>query len=78
MALPRKATPYAAQVTAEKAGKAAMEMGVTQVDVLVEGPGISRESAIRAFQNIGLVVLLLKDVTRVPHNGCRPPKRRRI
>ncbi|MFC1742925.1 30S ribosomal protein S11 [Candidatus Riflebacteria bacterium] len=74
----RKSTPYAAQIAAEKVGKTAMDMGVVQVDVFVDGPGISRESAIRSLQNVGLRVCLLKDVTRVPHNGCRPPKRRRV
>ena len=74
----RKATPYAAQVTAEDAGRKAMEHGLKSLEVLVCGPGSGRESALRAFQSLGLVITAIKDVTGVPHNGCRPPKRRRI
>jgi small subunit ribosomal protein S11 len=74
----RKGTPYAAQVAAEAAAKKAMELGVRQVDVHVKGPGAGRESAIRALQAAGLDIVLIKDVTPVPHNGCRPPKRRRV
>lgn len=74
----RKGTPFAATVTAEDAGKKAMEMGVRSVDVFLNGPGAGREPAIRALAGLGMRVNLLKDVTPVPHNGCRPPKRRRI
>lgn len=74
----RKATPYAAQVTAEEAGRKAMEHGLKSLEVLVAGPGSGRESALRAFQGLGLTITAIKDVTGVPHNGCRPPKRRRI
>ena len=74
----RKATPYAAQVCAEEAARKAMEHGLKSLEVLVAGPGSGRESALRAFQSLGLVVTAIKDVTGVPHNGCRPPKRRRI
>ena len=74
----RKATPYAAQVCAEEAGRKAMEHGLKNLEVLVAGPGSGRESALRAFQALGLVITAIKDVTGVPHNGCRPPKRRRI
>ena len=74
----RKSTPYAAQMAAEKAARAAMEHGVRKVDVLVKGPGSGRETAIRSIQNTGIEVSSIKDVTPVPHNGCRPPKRRRI
>ena len=74
----RKATPYAAQVCAEEAGRKAMEHGLKNLEVLVAGPGSGRESALRAFQSLGLVITAIKDVTGVPHNGCRPPKRRRI
>lgn len=74
----RKGTPYAAQMAAEAAAKKAMDMGLRQVDVLVKGPGAGRESAIRALQAAGLDINLIKDVTPVPHNGCRPPKRRRV
>lgn len=74
----RKATPYAAQTAAEVAAKAAMEHGMKSVEVYVKGPGSGREAAIRALQATGLEVNLIKDVTPVPHNGCRPPKRRRI
>ena len=74
----RKSTPFAAQVAAEKAARAAMEHGLKYVDVFVKGPGSGREAAIRALQTAGLEVSLIKDVTPIPHNGCRPPKRRRV
>lgn len=74
----RKSTPFAAQTAAEVAAKAAMEHGMKTVEVYVKGPGSGREAAIRALQATGLEVTLIKDVTPVPHNGCRPPKRRRI
>ncbi len=74
----RKSTPFAAQRAAEVAAKKAMEHGMRQVDVYVKGPGSGRESAIRALQAAGLKINLIKDVTPVPHNGCRPPKRRRV
>jgi len=74
----RKSTPFAAQVAAEKAASAAMEHGLRFVDVYVKGPGSGREAAIRALQTAGLEVCLIKDVTPIPHNGCRPPKRRRV
>ena len=74
----RKSTPYAAQTTAERAAKLAMEHGMKTVEVLVKGPGSGREAAIRALQSAGLELSLIKDVTPIPHNGCRPPKRRRV
>ena len=74
----RKSTPFAAQVAAETAAKAAMEHGLKYVEVYVKGPGSGREAAIRALQAAGLEVSLIKDVTPIPHNGCRPPKRRRV
>ncbi len=74
----RKATPYAAQVTAEEAGRKAMEHGMKTLEVLVAGPGAGRESCLRAFQALGFTITSIKDVTSVPHNGCRPPKRRRV
>ena len=74
----RKSTPYAAQMAAEEATKAAMEHGLKQVEVFVKGPGAGREAAIRALQAAGLEVNSIKDVTPIPHNGCRPPKRRRV
>jgi small subunit ribosomal protein S11 len=74
----RKSTPYAAQVTAEQAGKAAMEHGMKTVEVEVCGPGSGRESALRALQSCGLQVTSIRDVTPIPHNGVRPPKRRRV
>ncbi|MDA8078593.1 MAG: 30S ribosomal protein S11 [Nitrospiraceae bacterium] len=74
----RKGTPYAAQMAAETAAKKAIDFGMKQVDVYVKGPGAGRESAIRALQAAGLDINLIKDVTPVPHNGCRPPKRRRV
>lgn len=74
----RKGTPFAAQIASETAAKKAMEVGLRQVDVFVKGPGAGRETAIRALQAAGLEITLIKDVTPVPHNGCRPPKRRRV
>ncbi|MBI5639300.1 MAG: 30S ribosomal protein S11 [Nitrospirae bacterium] len=74
----RKGTPYAAQIAAEAVAKKAIDFGMKQVDVYVKGPGAGRESAIRALQAAGLDINLIKDVTPVPHNGCRPPKRRRV
>lgn len=74
----RKSTPYAAQMAAETAAKAAMEHGLRSVEVYVKGPGSGREAAIRSLQAAGLEVSLIKDVTPIPHNGCRPPKRRRV
>lgn len=74
----RKSTPYAAQMTAEDAGRKAQEHGLANVEVLVKGPGSGRESALRALQAIGFSVSSIKDVTPIPHNGCRPPKRRRV
>ena len=74
----RKSTPFAAQMAAEQAAKVAMENGMKSVDVLVKGPGAGREAAIRSLQAAGLEVSLIKDVTPIPHNGCRPPKRRRV
>ncbi|MBS4537329.1 30S ribosomal protein S11 [Clostridium sp. D2Q-11] len=74
----RKSTPFAAQMAAEEAAKSAMEHGLKTVEVYVKGPGSGREAAIRSLQATGLEVTLIKDVTPVPHNGCRPPKRRRV
>ena len=74
----KKSTPFAAQMAAETAAKAAMEHGMKTVEVFVKGPGAGRESAIRSLQATGLEVTLIKDVTPIPHNGCRPPKRRRV
>lgn len=74
----KKSTPFAAQTAAETAAKAAMEHGLKTVEVYVKGPGAGREAAIRALQTVGLEVKLIKDVTPIPHNGCRPPKRRRV
>lgn len=74
----RKGTPYAAQMAAESAGKKAIDTGMKQIDVFVKGPGAGRESAIRALQAVGLEINIIKDVTPVPHNGCKPPKRRRV
>jgi small subunit ribosomal protein S11 len=74
----RKSTPFAAQMAAEQCARRAMEHGVRKVDVLVKGPGSGRETAIRSIQNAGIEVTGIKDVTPVPHNGCRPPKRRRV
>ena len=73
----KKSTPYAAQTAAEHAGKVAADMGMKSVEVLVRGPGAGRESAIRALATAGLEITMIKDVTPIPHNGCRPPKRRR-
>ena len=74
----RKSTPYAAQLAAEKAGKVAVDMGVRKVEVYVKGHGEGREPAIRSLQAVGLEILSIKDVTPIPHNGCRPPKKRRV
>lgn len=74
----RKNTPFAAQVTAEAAAKAAYALGLRKVEVLVKGPGSGREAAIRALQTAGLEITTIRDVTPIPHNGCRPPKRRRV
>ena len=74
----RKSTPYAAQAASETAAKAAIEHGLKTVEVFVKGPGSGRESAIRALETVGLQITLIKDVTPIPHNGCRPPKRRRV
>ena len=74
----RKSTPYAAQVAAEKAASKAIEHGMKNIDVEVMGPGSGRESALRTFQTLGLIVGSIRDVTPIPHNGCRPPKRRRV
>ena len=74
----RKSTPFAAQVAAETAGRAAQEHGLKQVDVLIKGPGPGRDSAVRALNAIGLVINGIADITPIPHNGCRPPKRRRV
>ncbi len=74
----RKGTPFAAQVTAEDASRKALECGVKSVEVIISGPGAGREPAVRAIASLGIRVTLLRDLTPVPHNGCRPPKRRRI
>ena len=74
----RKATPYAAQMTAENAGRKAQEHGMKELEVNVKGPGSGRESALRALQSIGFTIRSIKDITPIPHNGCRPPKRRRV
>ena len=74
----RKSTPFAAQMAAEEAAKAAMEHGLKMVEVYVKGPGSGREAAIRALQSAGLEINMIKDITPIPHNGCRPPKRRRV
>ena len=74
----RKSTPFAAQVAAENAAQEAQDMGVKEIEIFVKGPGSGRESAIRAIQAAGLEVTLIKDITPIPHNGCRPPKRRRV
>ncbi|HIV79830.1 MAG TPA: 30S ribosomal protein S11 [Candidatus Avanaerovorax faecigallinarum] len=74
----RKSTPFAAQMAAETATKAAMEHGLKTVEVFVKGPGAGREAAIRALQAAGLEITMIKDITPIPHNGCRPPKRRRV
>jgi small subunit ribosomal protein S11 len=74
----RKGTPYAAQMAAREAARKAMEQGLKQIDVLVKGPGSGREAAIRSLQSAGLFIIGIRDVTPIPHNGCRPPKRRRV
>ena len=74
----RKSTPFAAQSASETAARAAMEHGLKTVEVFVKGPGAGRESAIRALETVGLQITMIKDVTPIPHNGCRPPKRRRV
>jgi small subunit ribosomal protein S11 len=74
----RKSTPFAAQLAAEDAARKAKEMGMRKVDVFIKGPGAGREAALRALATAGLQVTLIKDVTPIPHNGCRPPKRRRV
>ncbi len=74
----RKSTPFAAQVTAEAAAKKALDMGLKRIDTYVKGPGAGRETAIRALQAAGLEINVIKDVTPIPHNGCRPPKQRRV
>ena len=74
----RKSTPFAAQVAAEAAGKVAVECGVKNLEVRIKGPGPGRESSVRALNNLGIKISLIQDVTPVPHNGCRPPKRRRV
>ena len=74
----KKNTPFAAQVAAENAAKTAYDMGLRKVDVLIKGPGSGREAAIRSLQTAGLEILSIKDITPIPHNGCRPPKRRRV
>ena len=74
----RKSTPYAAQMAAEDAGRKAMEHGMKTLEVEVKGPGSGRESALRALQSVGLTITAIRDVTPIPHNGCRPPKRRRV
>jgi len=74
----KKSTPFAAQITAENAARKAMEHGLREVDVYVKGPGSGRESAIRTLQVVGLKINMIKDVTPIPHNGCRPRKRRRV
>ncbi|AFZ45276.1 SSU ribosomal protein S11P [Halothece sp. PCC 7418] len=74
----KKGTPFAAQTAADQAGRRATEQGMRQVEVMVSGPGAGRETAIRALQGAGLEITLIRDVTPIPHNGCRPPKRRRV
>jgi len=74
----RKSTPFAAQLAAEDAARKAMEQGMRSVDVLIKGPGAGREAALRSLQAAGFQITLIKDVTPIPHNGCRPPKRRRV
>jgi len=74
----RKSTPYAAQMAAEDAGRKAQEHGMKELDVRVKGPGSGRESALRALQSIGFTIKMINDITPIPHNGCRPPKRRRV
>ncbi len=74
----RKSTPYAAQIAAENAGRKAQEHGVKTLDIMVRGPGSGRESALRALSTVGFTITTIRDVTPIPHNGCRPPKRRRV
>jgi len=74
----KKGTPYAAQTAAENAARRAMDQGMRQIEVMVSGPGSGRETAIRALQAAGLEITLIRDITPIPHNGCRPPKRRRV
>ena len=74
----KKGTPFAAQTAADSAGRRAMDQGMRQVEVMVSGPGAGRETAIRALQGVGLEITLIRDVTPIPHNGCRPPKKRRV
>tara|TARA_A100001011_G_scaffold255710_1_gene263972 strand:- start:243 stop:632 length:390 start_codon:yes stop_codon:yes gene_type:complete len=74
----RKSTPFAAQVAAEKAGKAAQDFGVKNIEVRIKGPGPGRESAVRSLNNVGFKITSISDVTPIPHNGCRPPKKRRV
>jgi len=74
----RKSTPFAAQIASEKAARKAMEHGMKDIDVLIKGPGSGREAAVRALQTAGMHVRSIKDITPIPHNGCRPPKRRRV
>nr|YP_009244203.1 ribosomal protein S11 [Gelidium elegans]AMK96445.1 ribosomal protein S11 [Gelidium elegans] len=74
----KKSTPFAAQIAAEKAARQAIEQGMKQAEVLVNGPGAGRETAIRALEAAGIIITLIKDITPVPHNGCRPPKKRRV
>ena len=74
----KKSTPFAAQLAASSAGKEAMDMGLRRIEVLVNGPGNGRESAVRSLSSVGLEVTAIKDITPIPHNGCRPPKRRRV
>ena len=74
----RKSTPFAAQLSAESAAKEAKDLGLQRVEVLIKGPGAGRESAVRSLQAAGLEITVIKDVTPIPHNGCRPPKRRRV
>ena len=74
----KKSTPFAAQIAAEKAAKSAIDFGVKQTEIMINGPGSGRETAIRALQAAGITITLIKDITPVPHNGCRPPKRRRV
>jgi small subunit ribosomal protein S11 len=74
----KKGTPFAAQTAADSAARTAMDNGMRQVDVMVSGPGAGRETAIRALQGAGLEITLIRDITPIPHNGCRPPKRRRV
>jgi small subunit ribosomal protein S11 len=74
----RKSTPYAAQIAGQQAGRVAQDNGMREVDIFVKGPGPGREAAIRALQSVGMVVRSITDVTPIPHNGCRPPKRRRV